>query len=882
MYKSNKKARLKLYLSIIILACIMGLLACFIIPELINQDTTTAAGKDIPETDTSGFTYYYSTKKNISTDGGIPFINNEILITLNSNQYKANLESYLSTVDGKIVGEITELAQYQILLSKSSTYAEIINMKDTLETFDWVLFASPNYVMESSPDYIPNDSEWKGNWEEVADGQNWGMEAIDAPEAWEYTNQLQTVNIGVIDNMFDIDHPDLHFSEIPLGHYKLLAALKSGDVKWDDHGTHVAGTIAASFDNEIGVAGVSPRSNLYGIELDGFDDETLAETLQTWNIAFYYLIALKQCSVVNISHGFPHLAFEASRNRPTATAALKELSVSLENVLKLLIDEGYQFVICVSAGNQNRVGGNEKYRYYLKDTTSEHIGWDYYTSQDYEDYKKGKADEECKQYFTKYKKQLKKRIEDGGRLDDGNVDAEYDVLGSITNDEVMKRIIVVGSAENMGTHKEGGFFGIGGTKVHNGYKIAATSQCGERVDLIAPGVNIWSTIRNKYGLKSGTSMASPHAAGVAALIFAANPNITGEAAKDILRNSTVGSYGDHGYGLLNAKNAIEAALAYNPIDPSTADSSTEDPSTEESTSSSDSTIDTSEQDQVNIENVLTTDILCGTWDSADNEKRLTFKSTGLDIAYTKDGMKNADGQVELIDKTSGEEQFCTFIILNNSKIAVYLDLEEYIVECFYDGTTLTFDGDSYQKITSTLQQHTVGIIGTWICDEGRFTFNENGTCLVKLNDSTITESGTYSVLDESTLLINEPGMNPYEVNYEIDGDSLIIEGTIFTREGGSGSDTSNIANKICATWRNSSSVLQYIFSEDGRYEYTTVSMHPSIPPTVLESGIYEIKNSNELHLYPDGEIYSQIIEYNSEDDVIEISSNTFYYRYSGN
>ena len=121
---------------------------------------------------------------------------------------------------------------------------------------------------------------------------------------------------------------------------------------------------------------------------------------------------------------------------------------------------------------------------------------------------------------------------------------------------------VIWSAENLGTKKDG-FLGLVGEKVHNGYKIAASSQCGERVDILAPGVNICSTIKNGYGEKSGTSMAAPHVAAVAGLVFSVNPDLKGDQVKKIICDTAVGSYGSEGYGLLNAKKAVEYALAYN-------------------------------------------------------------------------------------------------------------------------------------------------------------------------------------------------------------------------------------------------------------------------------------------------------------------------------
>jgi uncharacterized delta-60 repeat protein len=53
------------------------------------------------------------------------------------------------------------------------------------------------------------------------------------------------------------------------------------------------------------------------------------------------------------------------------------------------------------------------------------------------------------------------------------------------------------------------------------------SNYGRKIDIAAPGSSIYSTLpNNTYGYNSGTSMATPNAAAVAALIWAANPTWT--------------------------------------------------------------------------------------------------------------------------------------------------------------------------------------------------------------------------------------------------------------------------------------------------------------------------------------------------------------------
>lgn len=91
---------------------------------------------------------------------------------------------------------------------------------------------------------------------------------------------------------------------------------------------------------------------------------------------------------------------------------------------------------------------------------------------------------------------------------------------------------------------------------------ASFSNYGTGLDLMAPGVNIYSTVpNNRYQFMSGTSMASPHVAGVAGLIRSVNKNISVNNARNILRNTAqpVGNSYYYGYGIVNAYEAVRAA-----------------------------------------------------------------------------------------------------------------------------------------------------------------------------------------------------------------------------------------------------------------------------------------------------------------------------------
>ena len=67
---------------------------------------------------------------------------------------------------------------------------------------------------------------------------------------------------------------------------------------------------------------------------------------------------------------------------------------------------------------------------------------------------------------------------------------------------------------------------------------ASFSQVGPHIDIAAPGVGILSTVWNDgTTTMSGTSMASPHVAGVAALVLSCNGSLTGAQVADILRQT---------------------------------------------------------------------------------------------------------------------------------------------------------------------------------------------------------------------------------------------------------------------------------------------------------------------------------------------------------
>lgn len=95
------------------------------------------------------------------------------------------------------------------------------------------------------------------------------------------------------------------------------------------------------------------------------------------------------------------------------------------------------------------------------------------------------------------------------------------------------------------------------------------SNYGRGLDFVAPGgdnaTRIHSTVRGGYGDLFGTSMATPHVAGVAAALYAVEPGLNQDAVYTILRATArdLGAAGwdrFYGHGLVDAQAALEYLL----------------------------------------------------------------------------------------------------------------------------------------------------------------------------------------------------------------------------------------------------------------------------------------------------------------------------------
>ena len=348
-----------------------------------------------------------------------------------------------------------------------------INARNHLNSSPLVEFVEFDQVVRT--DNISNDPRIGDLWGLI------GTHGIEAQVAWQTSATANEVVVAVIDSGVDITHPDLAgviwqnqdeisgngIDDDQNGYIDDVNGwdFTTNDNSPDDgngHGTHVAGTIAAVRNNNIGIAGVANNVKIMALKfLDSSGNGYTNNALSALNYA--------------VANGAP-----ISNNSWGGGG----YSTSLFNAIEAANQAGHTFI--AAAGNSGR-----------------------------------------------------------------NIDSEPSYPAAYENSNIVSVAAINSSGD-----------------------LASFSNYGlNNVDIGAPGVAIVSSISHQYCGQSagadcyvsfnGTSMASPHVAGVAALVLGMRPGSTPQEISEILKNSSRSSSvlnGAVGFGgELDAAAALELA-----------------------------------------------------------------------------------------------------------------------------------------------------------------------------------------------------------------------------------------------------------------------------------------------------------------------------------
>ncbi len=183
--------------------------------------------------------------------------------------FREKFEAFLATREEKIAPErLTKLfydslsAEEQLLMR---SYSGNLENDDLLAEAVAQLSKHP-LVQDAREDslnelyLIPNDTNYS---------QLWAMPKINAPKAWDITRGSGTL-VAVCDTGIDPKHPDLSSNLWNNGAGHFGFDFSNNDTNPSDyhgHGTHVAGTIAAAGNNQLGVVGVAYEAKVMAVKV---------------------------------------------------------------------------------------------------------------------------------------------------------------------------------------------------------------------------------------------------------------------------------------------------------------------------------------------------------------------------------------------------------------------------------------------------------------------------------------------------------------------------------------------------------------------------------------------------------------------------------------
>ncbi|WP_121610636.1 S8 family serine peptidase [Mesobacillus foraminis] len=195
-----------------------------------------------------------------------------------------------------------------------------------------IAYVEPNYLIESA--YTPKDPGYS---------KQWHLKKIQAPKAWDQSKGIPGITVAVIDGGVQTSHPDLKGKIV--SPYNAVTGGKT--IPADDHGTHVAGTIAAAI-NKKGVAGVAPNIKIMPVNVFS---GTYASTYDI--VSAIYYAADKNANVINMSLGSYNYSYsmEYAVAYARSKGALVVAAAGNEDTYYYTYPASFPGVIAVSATN---------------------------------------------------------------------------------------------------------------------------------------------------------------------------------------------------------------------------------------------------------------------------------------------------------------------------------------------------------------------------------------------------------------------------------------------------------------------------------------------------------------------------------------------------
>ncbi len=383
------------------------------------------------------------------------------------------------------------------------------------------------------------------------------------------------INVGVADTSLDYGHPDI------AANYKggIDTVANDNDPINDDgetHGTHVAGTILGAFNN-VGVFGVAYNANLYHARVLGPTGGYSSDIMD----GVRHLVEVRGCKIVNMSlgGGLRSVTEENFYKDMRTKGALIVAATGNDSATTVSYPAGYASNIAVGAVDRNNVVASFSNTGTNIDVVAPGVGVlsSVPRGQGFESFVRTTAE-----YASSGMTYAGTTEGTTGTLVNCGLGQAGECPASVNgNIALIQRGTIsfadkVTNAMNQGAtaaiiynNAAGDFAGtLGAATTTDGRAwIPAVTVSQETGNTLKTQVGSSATVVNKasdWDHYDGTSMATPHVAGVLALIWSVNPSFTNTAVEGYLFNTAtdLGAAGydtTYGRGIVNADAAVTQA-----------------------------------------------------------------------------------------------------------------------------------------------------------------------------------------------------------------------------------------------------------------------------------------------------------------------------------
>lgn len=229
-------------------------------------------------------------------------IPNSYIVTCSTAGIPSGLTSSMSSLQGTVTTSL-DGAGVAVISSSNPNFATdaakidgVLSVLPDME-IQWI---DPNWSNNVVPTTVDNPP-YSNNQNDLFNIQ-WGLDAINAPEAWKTGYRGRGALVAVLDTGIDVNHPDIKPN---LNLAKSKSFVPGEGIAWSgpsttfSHSTHVSGIIAGA-DNDVGIVGVAPEAKIMLVKV--LSDANGSGQF-TWILAGMKYAIDQEADVINMSLG---------------------------------------------------------------------------------------------------------------------------------------------------------------------------------------------------------------------------------------------------------------------------------------------------------------------------------------------------------------------------------------------------------------------------------------------------------------------------------------------------------------------------------------------------------------------------------------------------